>query len=49
MVLDGFFQAQPSPKSRPGDTDFDHMFRFLALDRWNHTRTVGVSTCARGR
>ena len=33
VVLDGYYQAQPSPQARPDDTPFDHMFRFLALDR----------------
>ena len=33
VVLDGYYQAQPSPLARPDDSAFDHMFRFLALDR----------------
>jgi carotenoid cleavage dioxygenase len=33
VVLDGFFQAHPSPKSSPGDTEFEQMFRFLDLHR----------------
>ena len=33
IVLDGFFQSQPSPRSSPDDTEFEQMFRFLDLSR----------------
>ncbi len=33
IVLDGYFQTQPSPRSSPDDTEFQQMFRFVDLDR----------------
>jgi carotenoid cleavage dioxygenase-like enzyme len=33
IVLDGFFQENPSPRSSPDDTEFEQMFRFLDLAR----------------
>jgi carotenoid cleavage dioxygenase-like enzyme len=51
IVLDGYFQDQPSPPSRPGDTEFEQMFRFLDLERmqshayrWRFNLATGATT-----
>ena len=51
VVLDGFYQANPSPASRPGDTEFEQMFRFLDLARleshpfrWRFNLRTGQTT-----
>ncbi len=51
VVLDGYFQDQPSPASRQGDGAFEHLFRFVALDRmetrphrWRFNMRTGAVT-----
>ncbi len=51
VVLDGFYQAHPSPAGRPDDTEFEQMFRFLDLDRmqshpyrWRFNMRTGQTT-----
>ena len=51
IVLDGFFQEDPSPASRPGDTANDRLFRFLDLHRmgakahrWRFNMKTGETT-----
>lgn len=51
VVLDGFYQTHPSPKSSPDDTEFEQMFRFLDLARmqphpyrWRFNLRTGVTT-----
>ena len=51
VVLDGFYQDHPSPASRPDDTEFEQMFRFLDLDRmqshpyrWRFNMRTGRTT-----
>ncbi len=48
VVLDGFFQGQPNPKSAPDSTLFEQMFRFLDLAqlqsrpwRWRFNMVTG--------
>ncbi len=51
IVLDGFFQDQPSPPARENDGPFEHTYRFLALDRmethphrWRFNLRTGQTT-----
>ncbi len=51
IVLDGFFQDQPSPVARPDDTLFEQMFRFVDLarleahpHRWRFNLRTGATT-----
>jgi carotenoid cleavage dioxygenase-like enzyme len=51
IVLDGFFQEDPSPASRPDDTPDDRLFRFLDLyrmkakaHRWRFNLRTGGTT-----
>ena len=51
IVLDGFHQTHPSPKSSPDDTLFEQMFRFLDLSRleshphrWRFNLRTGATT-----
>ena len=51
VVLDGFYQTHPSPKSSPDDTLFEQMFRFVDLARlqahpyrWRFNMVTGATT-----
>ena len=51
VVLDGFHQTHPSPRSSPDDTPFEQMFRFLDLarleshpHRWRFNLRTGATT-----
>ena len=51
IVLDGFFQTHPSPRSSPDDPEFEQMFRFVDLarleshpHRWRFNLRTGRTT-----
>ena len=47
IVLDGFFQHNPSPTPRPGEGFEANLFRYLDLMALDARPTAGASICAR--